>query len=267
MIRSISAVILSVVLFGCGTSTKFESDRGDIALSNNSDNTCTLKLNGSLSGQMVAQVKNALQYADNQNCAIREVRIIYLSGNEISAMQIGEMIRSRNLTTSVAGHCLGGCVLIYMAGTKRQGQSSGGRELGFSAPSNSTGNCISPFTINPSERAVLSSMRQYADQMLPKNAADLYWRATMESGCGSYKRFNQDQLLEVGFTTEATRGFGLPNYVYQGETSGTPKPTKISPAESDDVSSKLISLKKMLNSGQITQKDYDLKKQEILKGM
>lgn len=89
----------------------------------------------------------------------------------------------------------------------------------------------------------------------------------MESGCGSYKRFNQDQLFEVGFTTEVTRGFGLPNNVYQGETSGTPKSNKVNPSEPDDVSSKLISLKKMLNSGQITQKDYDRRKQEILKGM
>lgn len=267
MIRSIAAVILSAVLFGCGTSTKFESDNGHVALSNNSDKTCNLTLNGSLSGQMVAQVKNAIQYADSQNCALRDVWLFSLGGNEIPAMQIGEMIRSRGLTTRAGGYCLGGCVLIYMAGANRKGQSSGGQELGFSSPSNSTGNCISPFTSNPSERALLSSMRQYVDQMLPKNAADLYWGAAMESGCGNYKRFNQDRLFEVGFTTEVTRGFGLPNHVYQGETSGTPKSNKVSPSESDDVSSKLISLKRMLSGGQITQKDYDRKKQEILKGM
>ena len=91
----------------------------------------------------------------------------------------------------------------------------------------------------------------------------------METHCGSVKLVWPDKLFEVGFVTQINMPFGLPDKMYQGALPVSPLQKKDGTAapDSQDVSSKLVNLKRLLDKGLISQKDYDLKKQELIKSM
>jgi|GEM_PF-3906226 len=162
--------------------------------------TCWIQLNDRISTELVDVFKQAANDLSARPCANKWIVLNSLGGNVAASFAVGRIIREKRFNTILpryGGFCASACGMLFIAGVKREAQDRAitGSHLGFHQYTNG-GACVKPSNKEYRE------LHNYAAQLLPADAAALFVKLVIGTGCNQMdSSVSLPMLKEAGIIT------------------------------------------------------------------
>jgi len=177
--------------------------KGTLYYNLNNSGECSLEIDGQINASLENAFQDILKKSEPYDCKSYGVSLNSGGGNVAVAMRLGDIIKTKNMTTTVLDKCKSSCMHLFISGQTRI--ASKHSILGMHQPADvDTGACITPASIPKNNPAYFKGLQQYVDARLGSKAGKFYANKDNLAGCNEMLQINNEEFQKEGIITKLT---------------------------------------------------------------
>ena len=199
-----SLLIFGVLLYIFVLTNYFHSinyGKGTLYYNFNKGGECSLEIDGKINGSLEDAFHDILKKSEQYDCKSYRLSLNSGGGNMAIAMRLGDIIKSKDMTTIVLDKCKSSCMYLFISGKTRI--ASKHSVLGMHQPRNlDTGECTTLTKISRNNTDSLREHQQYIDARLGTKAGEFYANKDNLASCNEMLQIDNEEFLKEGIITE-----------------------------------------------------------------
>ena len=164
---------------------------------------CSLEIDGQINTALENAFHEILKKSGAYDCKSYEVSLDSGGGNLAIAMRLGDIIKSKDMRTTVLDKCKSSCMYLFISGKTRIASKHSILGMHQSADVD-TGACITPASIPKHNPDYFKGLQQYVDARLGSKAGKFYTNKDNLAGCNEMLQIDNAEFLKEGVITELT---------------------------------------------------------------
>ncbi|MDH6240857.1 MULTISPECIES: hypothetical protein [Polynucleobacter] len=178
-------------------------DKGTLYYSLHRSGECELKIDGKINDSLINAFDEVMKKADHSGCSSYELQLNSGGGNLAVALDLGNIIKMRKMTTIALNRCKSGCVYLFISGEQRIASKHTvfGMHKGRNTKSGECANPSHPPTDSPN---FFSDLQKYADKRLGKKAGKFFVAKENVAGCNEMLQIDNEEFQRNGIINTLT---------------------------------------------------------------
>ena len=201
-----SLLIFGVLLYIFVLTNYFHSinyGKGTLYYNFNKGGECSLEIDGKINGSLEDAFHDILKKSGQYDCKSYQLSLNSGGGNMAIAMRLGDIIKSKDMTTIVLDKCKSSCMYLFISGKTRI--ASKYSVLGMHQPADvDTGVCITPISIPKNNPDYFKGLRQYVDARLGHKAGEFYTNKDNLASCKEMLQIDNEEFQRNGIIKTLT---------------------------------------------------------------
>ena len=175
--------------------------KGTLYYNLNKGGECSLEIDGEINNSLEDAFHDILKKSEQHDCKSYRLSLNSGGGNMAIAMRLGDIIKSKDMTTTVLDKCKSSCMYLFISGKTRI--TSKHSVLGMHQPRNlDTGECTTLTKISRNNTDSLREHQQYIDARLGTKAGEFYANKDNLASCNEMLQIDNEEFLKEGIITE-----------------------------------------------------------------
>jgi hypothetical protein len=158
---------------------------------------CKIKINGDISDSLENNFKELLKESVDANCKSYELTLKSHGVNIWNALQLGEVIRDKKMTTIVVDYCKSACLYLFISGETRVAHKNS--VLGMhQAIDYKSKECINPKLHTKSNSDFFKGLLEFSQEMLGDKTGKFFSSKENIAGCREMLEVDNQEFFKEG---------------------------------------------------------------------
>ena len=176
-------------------------DKGTLYYSLHRSGECELKIDGKINDPLINAFDEVMKKADHSGCSSYELELNSGGGNLAVALDLGNIIKMRKMTTIALNRCKSGCVYLFISGEHRI--ASKHTVFGMHKGRNTkSGECATPKTVSKDDPSYFTDLQEYVVKRLGGRAGKFFVAKENVASCNEMLQIDNEEFLKEGIITE-----------------------------------------------------------------
>lgn len=169
----------------------------------NKSGECSLEIDGQINAALEDAFNDILKKSERYDCKSYGVSLNSSGGNLAITLRLGDIIRSKNMTTTVLDKCKSSCMYLFISGKIRI--ASKYSILGMHQSKNTkSGECSTPANIPKDKPNFFRGLRDYAVKRLGQKAGEFFTAKDNLAGCNEMLLIDNEEFQREGIISTLT---------------------------------------------------------------
>ena len=178
-------------------------DKGTLYYSFLRSGECELKIDGEINDPLINAFDEVMKKADHSGCSSYELELNSGGGNLAVALDLGNIIKMRKMTTVALNRCKSGCVYLFISGEKRI--ASKHTVFGMHKGRNTkSGECATPNTVSKDDPSYFTDLQEYVVKRLGQKAGEFFTAKDNVASCNEMLQIDNEEFLKEGIINKLT---------------------------------------------------------------
>jgi membrane-bound ClpP family serine protease len=178
-------------------------DKGTLYYSLLRSGECKLKIDGEINDSLINAFDEVIKKAEHSSCDSYEVELNSLGGNLAVALDIGNIIKMKKMTTIALNRCKSSCMYLFISGETRI--ASKHTIFGMHQSRNiRSEKCATPNDVPKDNPNFFISLQEYAIKRLGEKAGKFFTAKDNVASCNEMLQIDNEEFLREGIINQLT---------------------------------------------------------------
>jgi ATP-dependent protease ClpP protease subunit len=211
--KLLTKILLNICLISCfwfyhlcineGYEDSIHYDDGSLYYSLPKYGDCSFKIEGKINSLLENTFKDILKKPENDRCKSYKLNLNSGGGNLGIAMEIGDIVLSKRMTTIVLDKCKSACMYLFISGHTRIASKYSILGLHQSIDIKSKA-CSTPEKNNQDNSDYFKTLEHYVDIRLGAKTGKFFMYKDNVASCKEMLHVDNEEFLQKGIITELT---------------------------------------------------------------
>jgi len=178
-------------------------DKGTLYYSFLRSGECELKIDGEINSSLINIFDDVIKKADHSGCSSYQLELNSGGGNLAVALDLGNIIKMRKMTTIALNRCKSSCLYLFISGEHRI--ASKHTVFGMhKGKNNQSGVCATPNTVSKDDPSYFKDLQEYVVKRLGKKATAFFTTKENVAGCNEMLQIDNEEFQREGIISTLT---------------------------------------------------------------
>ena len=178
-------------------------DKGTLYFSLLRSGECELKIDGKINSSLINAFDEVMKKADHSGCSSYQLELNSGGGNLAVALDLGNIIKMRKMTTIALNRCKSSCIYLFISGEQRIASKHTvfGMHKGKNTKSQE---CATPNTVSKDDPSYFTDLQEYVVKRLGKKAGAFFVAKENVAGCNEMLQIDNEEFQRNGIINTLT---------------------------------------------------------------